>query len=60
MGKARLTKEQIQVLINSWKNCISGSLERKLIEDLFIITETPAPFQAATPVLALLTSEIIL
>ena len=38
-----LTNEQIQQLLHSWKIAISGSEEQKLIEDLFIITDTPLP-----------------
>jgi len=45
MNKALLTGEQIQQLINSWQNSISGSEEQKLIEDLFLITGTPMPFE---------------
>ena len=44
MKKVRLTSEQIEQLTHSWKNLISGSEEQKLIEDLFLITETPQPF----------------
>ena len=43
MNDVLLTQEQIQQLSNSWKNAISGSEEQKLIEDLFIITDTPLP-----------------
>ena len=46
MYKALLTSEQIQQLINSWKDSITGSEEQKLIEDLFLITGTPMPFKA--------------
>ena len=49
MKKVRMTKEQIQQLINSWKSCVTGSLEQKLIEDLFLITETPSPFKLNSP-----------
>jgi hypothetical protein len=38
-----LTNEQIQQLLFSWKIAMSGSEEQKLIEDLFIITDTPLP-----------------
>lgn len=43
MGKAKLTEEQIRQLMESWMNAGRGSLEQKLIEDLFLITETPLP-----------------
>lgn len=46
MNKALLTSEQIQHLLNSWKDSISGSEEQKLIEDLFLITGTPMPFKS--------------
>ena len=44
MKKVCLTSEQIEQLSHSWKNLINGSEEQKLIEDLFLITETPLPF----------------
>ncbi len=43
MGNTLLSSEQIRQLVNSWKNSIAGSEEQKLIEDLFLITETPMP-----------------
>lgn len=43
MNDVLLSQEQIQQLLNSWKNAISGSEEQKLIEDLFIMTDTPLP-----------------
>ena len=43
MGHAVLSKEQIKELLNSWKNAPAGSKEQKLIEGLFLITETPMP-----------------
>lgn len=43
MGNALLTNEQIKQLVNSWENAPAGSQEQKLIEDLFLITETPMP-----------------
>lgn len=46
MNRALLTSEQIQQLLNSWKDSISGSEEQKLIEDLFLITGTPMPFKS--------------
>ena len=38
-----MTNEQIQQLLHSWKIAIRGSEEQKLIEDIFIITDTPLP-----------------
>ena len=43
MGNALLSKEQIRQLLISWANAPVGSQEQKLIEDLFLITETPMP-----------------
>ncbi len=43
MGNTLLSKEQISQLVNSWHNAPAGSQEQKLIEDLFLITETPMP-----------------
>ena len=43
MGNALLNAEQIRQLLNSWENAPAGSQEQKLIEDLFLITETPMP-----------------
>ena len=47
MNKALITSEQIQKLISSWNDSISGSEEQKLIEDLFLITGTPMPFKSS-------------
>ncbi|OGG01025.1 MAG: hypothetical protein A3F83_12760 [Candidatus Glassbacteria bacterium RIFCSPLOWO2_12_FULL_58_11] len=44
MKQVRLTGEQIEQLAHSWKNLTRGSEEQKLIEGLFLITETPLPF----------------
>jgi len=43
MYQVLMTNEQIQQLLHSWKIAISGSEEQKLIEDIFIITDTPLP-----------------
>ena len=43
MGKVELTEEQVIQLLESWQSARKGSLEQKLIEDLFLITETPLP-----------------
>ena len=43
MGNTLLSKKQIRQLVNSWNNALAGSQEQKLIEDLFLITETPMP-----------------
>lgn len=43
MGHALLTAEQIKQLVYSWENSPVGSEEKKLIEDLFLITGTPMP-----------------
>ncbi len=43
MGNTLLNTEQIRQLVNSWNNAQAGSEEQKLIEDLFLITETPMP-----------------
>jgi len=32
-------------LIDSWQDSFTGSEERKLIEDIFLITGTPSPFK---------------
>ena len=47
MGNALLTKEQIRQLLNSWHNASAGSQEQKLIEDLFLITDTVMPVRKA-------------
>jgi len=44
-----LTNEQIQQLLHSWKVAMRGSEEQKLIEDLFIITDTPLPGRLTAP-----------
>ncbi|MBT4484281.1 MAG: hypothetical protein HOC71_11475 [Candidatus Latescibacteria bacterium] len=43
MGNTLLNTDQISQLVNSWNNAQAGSEEQKLIEDLFLITETPMP-----------------
>ena len=43
MGNAILNEQQIRELVESWKNAPEGSEEQKLIEGLFLITETPMP-----------------
>jgi hypothetical protein len=50
MRKVKLTDEQVKQLVESWRNAARGSLEQKLIEDLFLIT-------GAVSALALLSME---
>ncbi len=50
MRKVKLTDEQVRQLVESWRNAAHGSLEKKLIEDLFLIT-------GAFSALALLSTE---
>ena len=48
MRKVSLDREQILELIDSWRRSGEGSLEQKLIEDLFLLTETPLPLKSAS------------
>jgi len=48
MKTVKLTKEQIMQLVESWQNAGRGSLEQRLIEDLFLITDTPCPLSAGS------------
>jgi hypothetical protein len=43
MNRVELSKEQVRKLLRSWKNAASDSIEKRLIEDLFLITETISP-----------------
>ena len=43
MRKVRLSDEQIRQLVENWSLAVKGSLEQRLIEDLFLITDTPSP-----------------
>ncbi len=43
MNRASLSGEEIRKLAEAWRNNGKGSLERRLIEGIFIITGTPAP-----------------
>ena len=54
MNRVELSKEQVRKLLRSWKNAASDSIEKRLIEDLFLITETISPmrfenFEIKTP-----------
>jgi len=41
--RVELSKEQVRQLLNSWEKAGSHSIEKKLIEDLFLLTETRSP-----------------
>lgn len=43
MINRKLSAEQIEQLVDAWRKNEDGSLEKKLIEDLFLITETRLP-----------------
>ena len=43
MMNRKLSAEQIEQLVDAWRKNENGSLEQKLIEDLFLITETCLP-----------------
>jgi hypothetical protein len=51
MRKVELSDEQVRLLVESWRSAARGSLEQKLIEDLFLIT-------GAVSALALLSLDI--
>lgn len=38
MNKVKFSEEQVSQLIDSWKRAGDGSLEKKLIEDIFLVT----------------------
>ncbi|MBN2288938.1 MAG: hypothetical protein JXQ83_06355 [Candidatus Glassbacteria bacterium] len=43
MYRVELNREQVRQLLDSWQNAGVDSIEKKLIEDLFLITETGSP-----------------
>ena len=43
MRTVELSGEQIAQLVDSWLSAEEGSVEKKLIEDLFIITDSILP-----------------
>jgi predicted thioredoxin/glutaredoxin len=48
MNRVELSKEQVRQLLNSWEKATSDSIEKKLIEDLFLITETISSFDSGS------------
>ena len=49
MNRVELSKEQVHQLLDSWENASSDSIEKKLIEGLFLITETITPISFDPP-----------
>ncbi|MEA1996307.1 MAG: hypothetical protein U9N45_01645 [Gemmatimonadota bacterium] len=47
MKSVCMSNEQVKQLVNSWEKSPNGSMEKKLIEGLFLITETPWPVNFA-------------
>ncbi len=49
MNRIELSRDQVIKLLEAWENAETDSVEKKLIEDLFLITETVSPIACSPP-----------